>query len=313
MESSELLLTQPSQPSMGNHQLIVISQLIQQIEHMGHVDELFLWLSQIFVKRLNIQVIQFWVTQEHFLGAQSPELRTMVRQNSLLEPYVVANTQGAVLAERVIQAKRGVMPRPVTNVFSPQHAELLTANSLNYWGCYYLNHNVLLPPAHNNTTGDEVMTPLTMAIALYFQHQPQPRLITTFRYILEQAIFRAKRRGLLSPATPAQLPAVITQPLKNRSLPLLAELIPCYTQTSNNHLQQATSASNTTKLLTNKLARRLYLAINGRRNVAELAKLTQMNMHEIKTALRTLLTYKYIQLCGPDKQAISKTHILQLL
>lgn len=312
MESSELLLTQVGLPSMGNHQLIVISQLIQQIEHMEHIDELFLWLSQIFVKRLNIQVIQFWVTQEHIPGTQAPELRITVRQDPSLEPYIVTNTQGAMLAERVIQAKRGVTPRPVANVFSPQHAALLAANNLNYWGCYYLNHNVLLPPAHDNTTGEKAATPLTMAIALYFQHQPPPRLITTFCYILEQAISRAKQRGLLSPATAAQLPIIITQMQKNRPSPLV-ELIPCHMQTSGHHIQQTTTVWNSTKIITNKLARRLYLAINGRRNIAEIANLTQMNMHEIKTALRTLLTYKYIQFYGPDKQVLSRTHILQLL
>jgi len=215
VESSELLLMQPGQPSMGNHQLIVISQLIRHMEHIHHIDELFLWLSQIFVKRLNIQVIQFWAAQEHIANAQAPELRLMVRQNPSLEPYVVANTQGAILAEQVIQAKRGIMPRPVANVFSPQHADLLVGHNLNYWGCYYLKHNALLPPAHNNTTGG-VMTPLTMAISLYFQRQPQPRLITTFSYILEQAIARAKLRGLLSPITATELPAVTTQTLKGR-------------------------------------------------------------------------------------------------
>ena len=57
-------------------------------------------------------------------------------------------------------------------------------------------------------------------------------------------------------------------------------------------------------------ARRLYLAIDGRKSVAELASITHLKMNEMVAALRILLAQKHIQVCDQVGQPIDGSWVL---
>jgi hypothetical protein len=310
VDSSEALAMQPRRPTMGNQQLIIISQLLQIVDTIHHIDDLLLWLSQMFIRRMDIQVIQFWAPQEHIIGPRSIQLRTMAYQNKSLPHNVVANSYVSEVVEQILKNQQGIMPRSISNIFSPQQVDLLVRNDLNYWGCYFLSNSALMPSAKNDVVTQRVMTPLKMAVPLFFQQKPQPRAITTLSYILEQSVSIAKSRGLLvpstDPATTGHLPTFSAGDQSLQPLPPLAEMIPSHIRETAAHPN-----FNPTVAIPDKLARRLYLAVDGRKNLAELAAIIHLSMADIKPALRILVSQNLVQLFGPDQQAIASARFLR--
>src|SRR4051794_7830569 len=104
------------QPSMGNHQLVVISQLLQVIGNMRHIDDLFLWLVHTLSRRLGIDVIQFWALQNHIGGQVTLELRSTVSQNLKLPQYVVINPDVMGAVRHILKERSGLMPLPATRI-----------------------------------------------------------------------------------------------------------------------------------------------------------------------------------------------------
>jgi hypothetical protein len=187
-------------PGMGNHQLVIISQLLRIIDNVQHIDDLFLWLVHTLLKRLDIDVIQFWTLQGHVGGQVTLELRTMVSRNLALPQYVVVNPDVASQIRSVLKERSGLMPMPVGTVFPQDQVNLLTKHNLHYWTCCFLCDNSMLPPAMGKyTDSKEVYTPLTMAASLFTQQSPSLRLLPTIGHVLEQSILLAKKRGLLLP------------------------------------------------------------------------------------------------------------------
>lgn len=312
MDSSEVLAMQPRRPTMGNQQLIIISQLLQIVDTIHHIDDLLLWLSQMFIRRMDIQVIQFWAHQEHIIGPRSTQLRTMAYQNKSLPHNVVANSYISEAVEQILKNQQGILPRSISNIFSPQQVDLLVRNELNYWGCYYLSNSALMPSAKNDVVTQRGMAPLKMAVPLFFQQKPNPRVITTLSYILEQSVSIAKSHGLLvsptDPTTTGHLPSYSPGEQSLPLLPPLTDLIPSLVRETAAH-----ASFNPTIAIPDKLARRLYLAIDGRKNIAELAAITHLAMSDIKSALRILVVQNFIQLSGPDQQVIASTRFLKML
>src|SRR5690242_6625128 len=68
-------------PGIGNHQLVIITHLLQVALSLQHIDELFIWLAQSMEERLNIQLIQFWANQAYLNGVSAPKLRARARHN----------------------------------------------------------------------------------------------------------------------------------------------------------------------------------------------------------------------------------------
>src|SRR5437879_2744798 len=186
------------QPSMSNHQLIILSQLLQIIGHVRHIDELFLWLVHTLSWHLGIDVIQFWTLQNHVGGQATLELRTMVSRNLELPQYVVINPDVVGAIRHILKQRSGLMPLPVASVFSQSQANLLARHNLRYWTCYFLCNSALLPPVPSTQTDSQkIYTPLVMVASLFMQQPPVPRLLPTIGHILEQTVLIAKKHGLL--------------------------------------------------------------------------------------------------------------------
>src|SRR5690348_11264779 len=92
-------------PGMGNHQLVIISQLLQIIDNVQHVDELFLWLAHTLLRRLGSDVIQFWTLQNHVEEQITLDLRTMVSRDLALPQYAVVNPDVANQIRSVLKER----------------------------------------------------------------------------------------------------------------------------------------------------------------------------------------------------------------
>ena len=187
-----------SQLGMGNQQQVMISQSLQMIGNVRHVDELFHWLACTLSKSLGIDVIQFWTLQNYAQGQANLELRTMVSRNLELPQNVVINPDVVGQIRHVLKKRSGLMPSPVNSAFHQSQANLFACHNLNYYACYFLCNSALLPPViSQQTDSKKLYTPLIMVASLFMQQTPAPRLLPTVGHILEQAVLVAKKRGLL--------------------------------------------------------------------------------------------------------------------
>jgi hypothetical protein len=157
---------------------------------------------------------------------------------------------------------------------------------------------------------EAIPTPLTMVVSLFTQQVLNPNLLSTIKHILEHALSIAKNRGLLSSVANPSL----GNPANNREQPqqlTLHQLIPHWKQNiqamqANNPLANATP-------ITDKQARQLYFAIDGKKSITELVNIIQLDQQEVDSALQFLLKRKLIQLHEPDGKVIDSSLFLEQL
>jgi hypothetical protein len=288
---------------------------------MHHIDDLFLWLSHIISRRLNIDVCQFWAQRLNSSRNLSIELRTMSCRNPDLPQQAVLNTHLVEVIERLFKERNGAMPQPVEQAFSQRLAAVLAQHYLHYWGGYLLYNSARLPPLGQTVQSLDQAPPLFMIASFFTREPPTPRLLPTIGHVLEQAVMIAKKHGLLlvegqqlSPSLhPAPTPVPPTAessgaqgPRPTRGSPsVLLDLIPQRTQLSN-------SITNTTPI-SDRHAQGLYQLIDGRKTLAVISALSQMNKGEFYQALRSLLTLDYIQLYERNGRQVESSRILQVL
>ncbi len=205
MENVKTGTTTPARKIMGNHQLIIITRLLQVVETLNNIDELFTWLSEMIMERLDVQVVQFWAMQAYIHGTMRCELRTMTSQNSAFPQHIVVNQPLAYTVEQLLTKQQSVTPHLVGNIFSQYHSKLLVRYNLNYWGCHVMSNTLLLPPTKNSVSYEKVATPLTLGLTVFLQHPPSSRLLPTLSHLLDHTLPIASRQGLLA-ITPAQQP-----------------------------------------------------------------------------------------------------------
>ena len=304
MDSNEGFSLHTHRPGGGNPQLVIITQLLQIITNMQHIDELFLWLSHSIGQRLNIPVLQLWANQAHISGQSSVELRVTASQNPLLPPHIVNNPQVIEVVKGLLNERHGVRSQPVANVFLLPQADMLTRYNLHYWESTFLSNNTLLPPTSNNISSGAMPTPLAM-IASLFTHQPaNVNLLATVTRILEYALSIAKNRGLLLDVTTLPFSSSVGS-LKDQAQSQhydLSDLIPHRAQSvetiqTNNPLASAV-------VISDKQARQLYALINGKRSIAQLMEKAQIDQLEFTSALRFLLKQKLVRLHDPKGKPV---------
>lgn len=296
---------------IGHQQLSIITQLLQMSVNMCHIDEMFLWLSHSIGQRLNIDILQFWSYQAHTTEQYSAELRVTASQNPLFPLQVVNNTQVVEIVRDLLTQQSGVSPQSVESTFSLAQADLLTRYNLHYWACLFLSTNALLPPRMNNGLSDDAIpTPLTIVVSLFTQHKLDPNLLPTIKHILEHALSIATTRGLLSTKANSTLGNPANHQAQSQQF-TLNHLIPHQKQNIqamqvNNPLAKATP-------ITNKQARQLYFAIDGKKSISELANSIQLKQQEFNSALHFLLKQKLIWLHESNGKAIDKSLLIEQL
>ena len=277
---------------MGNHQLAIITRLLQVVETMENLDDLFSWLADTVVQRMDVQVVQLWTMQAYVSGQVGCELRTITCQSPSLPQHIVINQPLAHTVEQLLNKQQSVAPQSVENVFSRYYNKLLMRYNLNYWGCHFMSSNVLLPPIKNDSSHGKVATPLTLGATVFLQHPPSSRLLPTLAHILEHGLSIARNHGLLKITVPMKQELELIQSPSTGKHAILREFIPYRTKavyTTEHALIYGST-------IRDKNARRLYLEIDGHKTIGELASITQLNTQEFYAALYLLLTQSFIQI-----------------
>ena len=300
---------------LSRQQMNVITQLFRVMPSMRHIEEVFQWLAYAIAQQFDVQLIQFWASAMSRTGQRSMQLRTMVHQDPSLPEQVVVNDQTMQLAQRVVSEQRSIQPQPIVNIFAQYQTLVLRRHGLNYCAGNFLNANVLLPPRNTTSSQEMVPTLFAMTVLLFLRQSPHIDLVPTVGNILEQAVSLGGSRGLLLPATnaPPSFAALTPPPLTpqappQNASPPLTELIPRRKQDANLLLTSNPFAS--AAVISDKQARRLHTAIDGRTTIAGLCNTTGMSLKDVYSALQTLLTQDRIEMYDPSGQLIDPSHFL---
>ncbi len=316
MENNEDFIPLTQRTAGGaNHQLVIITQLLQIAANIRHIDEMLLWLTHSIGQRLNLEAIQFWTNQNHLnVNRQSStKLRAMACQHSAIPLHVLNNGQIAEVAGNLLQERHGVKSLPVGNVFPVSLSEMLTHYGLHYWTASFLSQNTLLPPMSDDISSGAIATPLAMVISL-FSHQPIPmNLSANVSRIVEYALSIAKNRGLLAP-TDARPFSSSGNLATHRAQPkplTLDELI--LRRAQDVTAIQAGNPLAGAVVIADKRARRVYFAIDGKRSITEVLEVARVNKEELVSALSSLLKQKLVSLHEPDGKAVDSSLFLKPL
>jgi hypothetical protein len=310
MDNNEKLL-QTSFAHASRQMPITLTQLLRASVRMHHIDEFLTWLAYLMVGDLQIQVIQFWANQKTSTNQISIALRATAFQDRSLPSNVVVNSRVAEVIEYQLREQRGIDLQQVRGVFSSHQAELLSRYGLNYSFAHFQSNASLLPPLSNDEfSNGNVATPFAMLALLFWRQSPLQSILPTVTTILDKVAPVAKQGNLLLPPT-ANMDHHLLSSNNVQHQPILpdSELIPHRMQVFDT-MREYSPFSRVTHI-SNREARGLYQAIDGRRNLAELASITRLNTSDTEKALQLLVTQNLVQVCNKAGQPIEGPWLLE--
>jgi hypothetical protein len=260
---------------------------------MHRPEEMFQWLASVIVQRFDVAIVQFWTCENGFSGQPSAWLRAMASQDSS-QPAYLTSEKVAMIIEHISKGQRISLPLPIEQVFPQYLASLLRRYGLSYCTYCLIDRNVRFAPVEYALSHERTPAGLTFIALLFLRHYPRQDLISTVNLILEQALVVAENHRLLLPTTANSGRTSPQQAVSPEPLSALYSLIPRPKQNVGLMLSSNPFASPVT--ISDKQALRLYQAIDGRKNVAELCGSIGVTINEARTALQTLLNSQRIEI-----------------
>ncbi len=301
-----------SQAYIAEQQLAIATRLWRAATTVNHIDEVFQWLTTQIIQRFHIQAAEIWAFQADPVEQYALQLRTLTIADTSLPQHVIANQHIAEFAAHLCNEQRSYSLQMVSQLFSGYPASTLTRYGLNYITSAYFHGPVtLLPPARHAPPSVLSAAPFTLALLL-FQHERKPGdLLPALQFILPQVVLAAKSHGLLPDAKAAPLRQPTTSPRLATPIPSpqqqsqlnLWQLIPHRRQEAD--LLMSSNPLARSVDIPDKQARRLYSAIDGKKNIAELSRVAGMDAQEVQNALRNLIAQRRIELHEPGGKLIN--------
>lgn len=265
--------------------IAIVSQLLQLVTSMHHIDELFTWLATIMVERLGMISVQIWAAQAYRVGDVHRKLRASTSRHPFQALQVLESAEVRVFVDRMLHEQRGILSIPVSGTFSHYQAAIFTQQDCSYWTAYFLSRDVFLPPSQEQSERDEVSTPLQMIFSFFTQKPLQPSQVRAISFLIEQSLRIAISHDLLS--TKTEKPEEDIQSA-------YAQLIPERVQTA--EIKQGENPFSNAVVIPEKRMRQMYAIIDGKKNIEELIYLTYMSRKEVLETLRSLLSKGYIKI-----------------
>jgi hypothetical protein len=241
-------------------------------------------------------------------------LRARACQDISLPQSVILNADITELIGRLLSEQRGAELQPVQSIFSTHRSNLFRRYGLNYWFGYFFRSDALIPsPANDRYSDIDTTTPCVMLASMFLRQLPSQSLLPTAIAILEQVVPTAiQSQLLLVPAAVFDIQPMMSEHVQlKQSLSVMDELIPH--RVRNKEAMRSRSPFTSIPVIREREARRLYLAIDDRKNLVELTSITQLNTKDLNMALRILLTQNYIQFYTETGQLIDSSWLLENL
>src|SRR5947209_16973025 len=125
MERNEAGQGRSLQPGAKNHHLTILAQLLQVMERMEHIDDVFLWLANKMVHQLSIDVLQIWTVQVAQPVQALQTLRAAAFADKTIPQQVVINSSIAETVDAIAKKQQNIPTRTIDNIVSSYRANLL--------------------------------------------------------------------------------------------------------------------------------------------------------------------------------------------
>lgn len=299
-----------SQAHLAEQQLAIVTRLWRAVTTLHHIDEVFQWLATQIVQRFHVQAAEIWALQLDPGGRYALQIRTLAIVDNSLPEHVIANHHVAEFATRLCSEQRSYSLQMVNQLFAGYPASMLTRYGLNYITSAYFHSPVaLLPPALHAPAHMNRSVPFTLAVLLFQHERRQGDLLIPLQFILPQVVLAAKNHGLLPETQATPIPQAPNTPVPQQHAQLeFWQLIPHRSREaellmSSNPLARSVDISD-------KQARRLYSAIDGKKNLGALRGVTGLEAQEMMRALQHLLAQKRVEVREPGGKLINPSHLL---
>ncbi len=275
---------------MENKHAMMVAQLMKVLPSMSSMERLLQWLAYAIVESYDLQLAQVWMSfiDVNELAITRPS--ATVARNPLLPEYLHLDSSMFMAAKRFAREQRTIPAQVVDVVFPPTQAVLLKQYGLKFCTGGLISSEVA-PPISSNHVLHTQRTARVSLVTLFFLSQRAHRdMMSAITNLLKEAIELAAHRNLLIAVSPS---LTETSPPAPRISPL-ATLIPCRKEGNNLMLSDNPFARNS--FLPDKPTLRLYITIDGKKNVARLCQGLMMDIETIAPALQTLLKLHRIEL-----------------
>ena len=237
---------------------------------------------------------------------------------------VVVNEEVTRLVERLARERRVDLFFPMEQAFSSYQATRLNRYGFHYGAGAFLEKRLPLLRRETATAYGSAPTHFAVATLLFLRQPAEPALLTSISTAVEEGILMAADRGFTfftsafpSPAaSPREPPAPLAPtsptpptPPQGEALPPLQELIPH--RRSDPDLLLAKNPFSSAAAIADQHARRLYAAIDGRKDVRTLCSDAGLSLREAYLALQILLKQQYVEIYTPSGQIIKPSLFLK--
>jgi hypothetical protein len=302
-----------SQEKRAEQALAILSLLQKTITSMHHIDELFQWLAAQLIEQCQAEVAEIWAMQANMTGQFALQLRTLVTRDTTLPQHVVVNNHIAEFTTHLFSEQRNYPLQAVKQLFSNYPASTLARYGQNYVAGYYFHNTVeQLPPAHQTPPGTGHPAPFTLAILLFQRERRSHDLLATLQILLPQTVLIAKNRGLLAvdPITPLPFsPYAMETPIPQNNPALHLWILIPHRRRENELLMSSNPLSRSVDIA-DKQARRVYGAIDGRKNMDALRRATGLEAQELMRLMKMLIAQRRVELYEPGGKPVNPAHFL---
>jgi hypothetical protein len=299
-----------SQAHLAEQQLAIVTRLWRAVTTLHHIDEVFQWVAMQIVERFQVQAAEIWALQLDPTGHYSLQVRTLMTADNSLPEHVIANHHIAEFAERLYSEQRNYPLQMVNQIFAGYPAAMLTRYGLNYiTSAYFHGPATLLPAARHAPAPMNRPVPFTLVVLLFQHERRSGDLLIPLQFILPQVVLAAKNHDLLPQAQATPLPQAPNTPIpQQQAQSEFWQLIPHRRREAELLMSSNPLASSVD--IPDKQARRLYGAIDGKKNIGALSRATGMEPQEVIRALKHLIAQKRVELYEPGGKLINPSHLL---
>ncbi|GLV61052.1 hypothetical protein KDH_78690 [Dictyobacter sp. S3.2.2.5] len=270
--------------------IVLISQLLNQISNLRHVDEAFLWLCRAMGQYLGVSTIQFWAPQLDAQGNSYLLLRADASHLFSPSHPVYANKQIETVVQRLLREERSALSLPIEQAFPTSLVNMLKQHNIHFLSDYFLRYPAYLPVPQKPSSVSYIPTALTLVVAFF---TPQPLTqdqVRDIHFMLSQSMRILASRQFVLQAPPT---SVQKTPGEQPSIPF-SQIIAH--RSDNMEEVQAVNPFTAASTIGDKRARRFYAAIDGARSVADIASQQRLNSKDVRIILHLLLHQKKIVL-----------------
>jgi predicted negative regulator of RcsB-dependent stress response len=254
---------------------------------MTHANELLQWLVNTMASQSGIRMAQLWKYQVQSGQQSMPELQALASTGVSAPMSILASSPVAALVKLMTGPQKQIASQPVQDLFPDYLAILLRRRGLTYCTGYCVAKDLdLLSENSNRSTRSKLML-------ILFLGEPSHVSLLEICSFLERALILGERCGLLRIHRVVQWNGSMAQ--LSTSVPL-EDLVP----------RRTANVTGNLLALSDKIARRLYDAIDDSSTLRELAHRTHLTAGETIKSLQVLLSQRRIELYEPEEQRASE-------